>query len=156
MVGGEGKKHRVLFHFKATGTFVQMLVTQSCPTLCDPIDYRPPGSSVHGIRQARILEWVAISFSGGLPKPGIKHCFLTLQADSLPTEPPGKPFVQLCYKFMVSHIPSLPTPSYNSLEQLKELRKVPCLQLPFYYKEHNSGTAKWKRYLRQGHWWGMV
>ena len=93
VVGGEGKKHRVLFHFKATGTFVQMLVTQSCPTLCDPIDYRPPGSSVHGIRQARILEWVAISFSGGLPKSGIKHCFLTLQADSLPTEPPGKPFV---------------------------------------------------------------
>ena len=36
---------------------------QSCPTLCDPIDGSPPGSSVHGILQARILEWVAISFS---------------------------------------------------------------------------------------------
>ena len=36
---------------------------QSCPTLCDPIDGRPPGSSVPGILQARILEWVAISFS---------------------------------------------------------------------------------------------
>ena len=36
---------------------------QSCPTLCDPIDCSPPGSSVHGILQARILEWVAISFS---------------------------------------------------------------------------------------------
>ena len=36
---------------------------QSCPTLCDPIDSSPPGSSVHGILQARILEWVAISFS---------------------------------------------------------------------------------------------
>jgi len=34
---------------------------QSCPTLCDPIDSSPPGSSVHGILQARILEWVAIS-----------------------------------------------------------------------------------------------
>ena len=36
---------------------------QSCPTLCDPIDGSPPGSSVHGIFQARVLEWVAISFS---------------------------------------------------------------------------------------------
>ena len=36
---------------------------QSCPTLCDPIDSSPPGSPVPGILQARILEWVAISFS---------------------------------------------------------------------------------------------
>ena len=36
---------------------------QSCPTLCDPIDGSPPGSSVHGIFQARVLEWGAISFS---------------------------------------------------------------------------------------------
>ena len=43
----------------------EALVAQSCPTLCDPMDCRPPGpgSSVHGILQARILEWVAISFS---------------------------------------------------------------------------------------------
>ena len=39
--------------------------TQSFPILCDPIDDKPPGSSVHGILQARILEWVAISFSRG-------------------------------------------------------------------------------------------
>ena len=38
-------------------------VTQSCPTLCDPVDCSPPGSSVHEILQARILEWVAILFS---------------------------------------------------------------------------------------------
>ena len=38
---------------------------QSCPTLCNPMDYSPPGSSVHGILQARILEWVAISLSRG-------------------------------------------------------------------------------------------
>ena len=41
------------------------LVAQSCPTVCDPMDCNPPGSSVHGILQARILEWVAISFSRG-------------------------------------------------------------------------------------------
>ena len=38
-------------------------VAQSCPTLCDPMDCSPPGSSVHGILQARALEWVAIAFS---------------------------------------------------------------------------------------------
>ena len=44
---------------------VLVLVTQSCLTLCDPKDYSPPGSFVHGIPQARILEWVAIPFSRG-------------------------------------------------------------------------------------------
>ena len=42
-----------------------VLVTQLCPTLCDPMDRSPPGSSVHGILQGRILEWVAIPFSRG-------------------------------------------------------------------------------------------
>ena len=42
---------------------VCVLVPRSCPTLCDPMDCSPPGSSVHGILQARILEWVAIPFS---------------------------------------------------------------------------------------------
>ena len=45
------------------------LVAQLCPTLCDPMDCSPPGSSVHGISQARILEWVAISFSRGSSQP---------------------------------------------------------------------------------------
>ena len=44
-------------------------VAQSCPTLCDPTDCSLPGSSIHGIFQARILEWVAISFSRGSPRP---------------------------------------------------------------------------------------
>jgi len=45
------------------------LVTQWCPTLCDPMDCSPSGSSVHGISQARILEQVAISFSRGSSQP---------------------------------------------------------------------------------------
>ena len=44
-------------------------VTQSCLTLCNPMDCSPPGSPVHGILQARILEWVAISFSRGFFQP---------------------------------------------------------------------------------------
>ena len=45
------------------------LGSKSCPTLCDPMNCSPPGSSVHGILQARILEWVAISFSRGSSQP---------------------------------------------------------------------------------------
>ena len=44
-------------------------VAQLCPTLCDPMNYSPQGSSVHGILQARILGWVAIPFSGGSSQP---------------------------------------------------------------------------------------
>ena len=48
---------------------VQVWVTQLCLTLCDPMDYNLPGSSVHGILQTRILEWVAIPFSRGSSRP---------------------------------------------------------------------------------------
>ena len=44
---------------------MKILVTQSCLTLCNPVDCSPSGSSVHGILQARILEWVAIPFLRG-------------------------------------------------------------------------------------------
>ena len=47
---------------------------QSCLTLCDPMDCSPPGSSVHEIFQARILEWVAISYSRGSSQPGDRTC----------------------------------------------------------------------------------
>ena len=50
---------------------VCVLVTWSCPTLCDSMDYSPPGSSVHGILQARVLEWVAIPFSKGFSWPTV-------------------------------------------------------------------------------------
>ena len=58
---------------------------------CDPIDCSLPVSSVRGILQARILEWVSVSFSRGFPDPGIEPGSLVLQADSLPTELQGKP-----------------------------------------------------------------
>ena len=50
----------------------------------------PPGFSIHGILQARILEWAAIPSPGDLPDPGIERGLPALQADSLLTEPPGK------------------------------------------------------------------
>ena len=67
-----------------------MLVAQSYLTLCVPMDCSPPGTSVHGILQARILEWVAIPFSRELPNPGIEPRSPSLQAGSLPSESPGK------------------------------------------------------------------
>ena len=64
---------------------------QPCPTLCGPMDCSLLGSSVHGIFQARLLEWVAISHSGDLSDLGSNMHLLLWQADSLPLEPPGKP-----------------------------------------------------------------
>ena len=56
-------------------------VYQSCPTLSDPMDCSPPGSSVHGIFQARVLEWGAIAFSGLIPNSHLIHlvCFADKQ-----------------------------------------------------------------------------
>ena len=58
------------------------LVTQSCLTHCDPTGYSPPGSSIHGILQARILEWVAMPSSRGSSQLGIEPRSPTSQADS--------------------------------------------------------------------------
>ena len=72
------------------GAKVKMKVTQSYPTLYDPMDGSPPDSSVHGILQERILEWVALPFPRGSSRsPGTEPSSPTLQADSLPSEPPG-------------------------------------------------------------------
>ena len=60
---------------KVSWSALQVLAAQSCPTLCNSMDYSPPGSSVRGILQARVLEWVAISFSKSLHK---SHCLCVL------------------------------------------------------------------------------
>ena len=67
---------------------------QWCPTLCDAMECSPPGSSVHGILQTRILEWVAMPSPGDLPDPGIECTSLTypaLAAGCLPLVSAGKP-----------------------------------------------------------------
>ena len=67
------------------------LVIQSCPILCNPVDCSPPNSSVHGILQARLLEWVAMPFSRESSQPRDRTQVSALQVDSLLSEPPGKP-----------------------------------------------------------------
>ena len=100
MVSGTGRSgeifyvkyfHPVLWIILYSPERCTCVCAQSCPTLCDPIDCSPPGSSVHSILQARMLEWVAIPFSRGSSWPGdwthiscTAHGFFT-------TEAPGKP-----------------------------------------------------------------
>ena len=67
-----------------------ILSHQSCRTLCDPMDGSLPGSSVHGILQARILEWVAMPFSRDLPDPGVEPTSPALAGGFFTAEPPGK------------------------------------------------------------------
>ena len=73
---------------------MKVLVAQSCPTACDPMDPWIPGSSVHGILQARTLNTLAIPFSrGDLPNLGIEPGSPPLQADSLLSELPGSAII---------------------------------------------------------------
>ena len=66
-----GKNTRVGCHFllQCMKLKSESEVAQWCPTLSDPMDCGPPGSSIHGILQARVLEWGAIAFSGSLGRP---------------------------------------------------------------------------------------
>ena len=66
------------------------LVTQSCPSICDPVDCSQPGSSIHGNSPGK-KTGVPCPPPVDLPNPGIKPKSSSLQVDSLPSEPPGKP-----------------------------------------------------------------
>ena len=68
---------------------IAVLVTQSCPTLRDPMDCSLSGSSVRGILQARILEWVATPFSKGFSQPRGQTWISYIAGRSLPSEPPA-------------------------------------------------------------------
>ena len=73
---------------------------QSCPTLCDPMDSSPPGSSVHGIFQARILGRLPFPSPGVLSDPEIEPASPATPASAgrfFPTEPPGKPMALLAF-----------------------------------------------------------
>ena len=69
-----------------------VLVDESCPTLCDPMDCSPPGSSVHAISQARMLEWVAFSRGSSQPRDRTR---VSCIAGGFFTESPGKPYSYL-------------------------------------------------------------
>ena len=119
------------------GWKVNVLATQSCPTLSDYTDCSPPGSSVHGIRQVRILEWVAIPFSRGSSWPREWTWVSALQADSSPSETPGKPLyaadadvdaksLQLCPTLCDSMHCSLPGSFVHGIPQVRTLEWLTC------------------------------
>ena len=80
---------------------VKVLVAQSCPPLCDPIDCSLLGSSVHGISQTRILEWVAISFSRESSRPR-NQTHVSCIGRLFISEPPGKSLSNLCARKMLT------------------------------------------------------
>ena len=71
--------------------FCRCSVAQSCPTLCDPMDCSPPGSSVPGILQARVLEWVAMFSSRGSSQSSDRTHDSCIAGGFFAAEPPGKP-----------------------------------------------------------------
>ena len=89
----KGSQQRALdcFLMQCQNRVVLRYVSSSCPTLCDPMDCSPPGSSVRGIFQARILEWVAMSSSRGSSRPGAQTSLPALQVDSLSPSHQGSP-----------------------------------------------------------------
>ena len=81
-------------------SWCEVVVTQLCPTLCDPMNCNPPGSSVPGILQARILEWVVIPFSRGSSQPR-DWIWVSQIVDRLLSESTGK-------SFELSYDPAIP------------------------------------------------
>ena len=74
-------------------TVIKSEVAQLCPTLCNSVDCRLPGSSIHGIFRQQYWSGLPFPSPGDLPNLGIEPGSPTLQVDSLPSEPPGKPTV---------------------------------------------------------------
>ena len=88
---------RIIFRFLTTISFYESEVAQSCPIVCVPMDCSPPGCSIHGIFQMRVLEWTAISFSRGSSWPRDQtqtsciagRCFTALPSESRFYEQPS-------------------------------------------------------------------
>ena len=84
----------ILWHFsKCLWGPLLLFSLYVCPTLCNPMDCSLPGSSVHGISQAKILEWVAVSFSRGSSEPRDWTPFPALAGGFFTTEPSGKAYI---------------------------------------------------------------
>ena len=97
-----------------------MLAVQSRLTLCNPVDCSSPGSSVHGILQARILQWAAIPFLRGSSWPRIEPESPILQADSLTSEPPGN----MCKQVPQSNVCMVPKCGYVTVFFLEKQKWV--------------------------------
>ena len=105
-------------YFASIWKWSESEVAQSCPTLWDPVDCSLPGSSIHGIFKARILEWVAISFFRGSSQPRDQTQVSCITTDTLLSEPPGKPSCGTGAQLPPGHVES---------SQTKDGTHVPCI-----------------------------
>ena len=123
---------------------VDVLVTQSCPSLCDPMDCSPPGFSVHGILQVSILEWIAIPFSRGSSQPRdrtlvscIPGRFFTVWATGKPCATVGGPWPR--WSLETGHMRSLT----HMLKQNKRICAEPRIREDDPSKVARSGMVVW-------------
>ena len=132
------------------------LSLQSCLTLCDRMDYCPPGSSVHGVLQARILEWVAMPSSrwSSCPRGGTCiSCVPCIARRFFTAEPPGKALTVMCkqhtnswYNRPARQDPKAPMPRRTILRAEKPAAK------PVGQPSHSAGGCWWE----VGVVWGCV
>ena len=116
-----------------------VLISQSCLTLCGPMDCSPPGFSAHEILQARILEWVAISSSRGSSQPRDRIHLVHLlhwQADSLPLSHMGSPLLQ--WEWLKSKRPNEDSNPNTLTSHLK-----PCSVAPWCLSFHSGLWIVW-------------
>ena len=116
-----------MFYFKQISSYVCI---KSCSTLCNPVDYSPPGSSLHGILQATTLEWVACPPPRDLPNPGIEPTSLmspALAGEFLTTSTTWEA-VKLPYD------PALPLPGIYP----REMKTKTCPQKNMHRNVHNN------------------
>ena len=118
-------------------------VAQSCPTLCDPMDCSLPGSSIHGIFQARVLEWVAISFSKGFKSLFhlLKNC--PCRAGSFTAQE----------NYLKPSLPSSPVPSRRVSELFSLFSHLSLFAFPFASISCLSTSDPWSFLLLQSRWW---
>ena len=124
MLAGQRSNSETITSLRFLSSCVHAKSLQSCPTLCNPVDCSPSGCSVHGIFQARILEWVTISFSTGSSQPRDQIHISSISYITgrlFTTEPPGKPtdaLMHLAGAFVVE-MKACPWPCSDAMAAMK-------------------------------------
>ena len=135
-----------LFSYRLTSLAVSVLVGQSSPTLCNPVVWGPPGPSVHGNSSGKNIGVGQHFFlQGSFPHPGIQPGSPALQADSLPSEPLGKPDLADCIS---THSKNKWLYAHGCEKGKALLRLVPCLQPQlFLWWQSSFSKTNWVYHL---------
>ena len=129
---------------------------QSCPTLCDPMDCSPPGTVVHGILQARTLEWVAISYAKGSSQPR-NRTLVSCISGRLFTSYKGRPLQSTEQHLQILPLdvssvphPLSPTPSQDKKMSHETVPKVPWDKIPLV--QNRCSRASLMQRTHKPHW----